>query len=151
MRIAASALILTLAGCGGGGNPTPDAGTETCVLDNRGETYQPGMQQAGMNKLFTVKLLDSNPGPPVKGTNTWMIAVADAGGAPVPGATITVVPFMPDHGHGSPIKVAVTDQGGGQYQLAPLYLFMAGIWQITINITANNMTDQSVFYFCIEG
>jgi hypothetical protein len=151
LLIIAIAVAVAVSGCGGGGG-SPSPGTSTCSTDSRGETYLPGMSQIGQDHLLTVKLMSSNPGPPIKGNNDWVIAVVDANGLPVDGLAINVVPFMPDHGHGTPIKVAVTPMGHGTYQLSPVNLFMAGLWQVTINMTTADMkVDQSVFSFCIEG
>jgi hypothetical protein len=142
-------------GCSSGGVAGGDGapGTSTCATDSRGETYLPGMSQAGKNHLVTVKLMTSTPGPPIKGNNDWVIEVGDATtSAPLDGLTVTAVPFMPDHGHGTPIKVAITPTGQGTYKLSPVNLFMAGLWQVTINLTTADMkVDQVVFSFCIEG
>ena len=147
-------LTLTLAACGPGAVMTTpdDAASTTCGTDTRGELYAPGMTQTGKDHLLTVKLLTSTPGPPIKGNNNWVITVTDTTGAPVDGLAIKVIPFMPDHGHGTPILVGVTPMGNGTYDLNPVNLFMAGLWQVSINMTTTDMhVDQSVFSFCIEG
>jgi hypothetical protein len=162
-RINASLLVAALSGCSAGGAaiaPPDLGGTATCASDTRAETYVPGLSQAGKDHLYMVKLMSSDPGPPIKGNNAWVIAVSDAAsGAPVDGLSIKVTPFMPDHGHGTQIKAAVTAMGGGQYGLDPVNLFMAGLWQVTIDLTAGDVADmasaatvdQVVFSFCVEG
>jgi nitrogen fixation protein FixH len=145
-------LCVTGASCGNPtGNPGVDAATSTCAGETRALTYQAGMQQSSTAKHFQVKLVSSTPGPPIKGNNDWLIAVTDEAGNPVDGATVTCTPFMPDHGHGTPIQVGVTPKSGGQYQLSPVNLFMSGLWQVTINVDANGTSDQVMFSFCVEG
>jgi hypothetical protein len=154
---AAVTLGALLAGCGPTGGDMMNnnmVSNTTCGADTRGQTYLPGMAQTGMDHLLTVKLMSSDPGPPIKGNNNWVIQVNDAmSAAAVDGLNINAVPFMPDHGHGTPIKVAITPMGSGTYGLAPVNLFMAGLWQITINMTSADMktSDLVVFSFCVEG
>ena len=147
-----STAALALPACGGN-QATVDGGTATCAQDTRALQYVPNLMQAGMNGLISVTLISSNPGPPIKGNNDWSIRIADSAGNPVTGATIDVTPFMPDHGHGTPIKVGVTPMtSGGTYLLSPVNLFMAGLWQVTIRVTtADSKSDFVVFSFCIEG
>jgi hypothetical protein len=47
-----------------------------------------------------------------------------------------VSPYMPDHGHGTSITPVATGEGSGDYQVAPLYLFMSGYWEITLSMLA---------------
>ena len=37
----------------------------------------------------------------------------------------------------------------GQYEVAPLYLFMAGYWTITLTITVGTVTDSVVYSLCL--
>jgi hypothetical protein len=68
----------------------------------------------------------------------------------VSGATITVKPWMPDHGHGTSAQALVTPSATtGQYVIDPLYLFMAGYWTVTLTITSGSVTDTVVFSLCL--
>ena len=93
------------------------------------------------------------PAPPAKGLNAWTLALTDATGSPMSGATITVKPYMPDHGHGSSIVPAVTPMSAaGTYQVTLLDLFMAGIWTVTFTITPpSGPVESLVFSFCVDG
>jgi hypothetical protein len=167
----------TLAACGGGssGGPAatdssapvvvaPDGGDDAvgfdfdadtfipCTGDPRGEHYAPGMSKLGPKGQLTVSLLSSDPGPPIKGNNTWTMLVADGTKAPIAGATLKVLPYMPDHNHGTIVKPVITALAeAGQYKVTPLYLFMPGIWEVTFTVsTPAGAQDAVVFRFCIE-
>jgi hypothetical protein len=125
-----------------------------CATDSRAQTFTAGMEQPGASGAFSVKLASINPNPVFKGNNVWTIQVVDKSGAPVTGATITVKPFMPDHGHGSSIIPQVAaGSDPGSYDITLLNLFMPGIWTVTIVVTTgtapSTVTDQSVFTFCV--
>ncbi|MCP4447380.1 MAG: hypothetical protein GY811_18830 [Myxococcales bacterium] len=86
--------------------------------------------------------------------------IRDSAGAQVPGMTLDATPFMPDHGHGSPIPAFSTDEGSGTYTLEPVNLFMPGYWETTLTIVNPNGTDSPdddfdldtvVFVFFIDG
>ncbi|MFT3838245.1 MAG: FixH family protein [Myxococcaceae bacterium] len=90
------------------------------------------------------------PGPPLRGTNTWQLKVLDTAGQPVTGATLTVTPFMPEHGHGSQVVPTITADGD-QYKITNLYLFMPGLWKVTVQAMNGATTDSAAFTFCVAG
>ncbi|HVR61636.1 MAG TPA: FixH family protein [Polyangia bacterium] len=143
------------AGCSGGGNqaPTPDGSFVGCTGYIHADDYAAGMIKPGTSGKLSVQLASSDPGPPIKGTNSWSVVITDSSGAPVDGATIQVLPFMPYHGHGTQVVPTVTAMPNGAYQIAPLYFYMAGLWQTTLTInTSDGMKNDSVsFSFCIDG
>ena len=147
MRLAMPALLL-LTACSGGG--AMDAGLVGCEMDPTAETYTAGMKQLGMNGKLSFQLMSSDPGPPLRGTNVWELKVLDGTGAPVTGATLTVVPFMPEHGHGSSVVPTVSADSDA-YKITNLYLFMPGLWRVTITATAGQVTDSGAFVFCVAG
>jgi hypothetical protein len=135
---------------GGGADASDDSdiGCEGAGAD----TYVAGMSKLGKNGQLTFVLLSSDPGPPVRGSDSWIVEVLAANGQPAAGATITMVtPFMPQHGHGTSIAPQVTPQSDGRFQIAPLYFFMPGLWQVTIEAQAGATTDSGVFSFCVPG
>jgi hypothetical protein len=86
----------------------------------------------------------------VKGTNSWTIQIADGGGNAIDGLTIGVLPYMPDHAHGTTVEAVVTDTGGGVYGITPLYLYMEGFWTVTLSLQpASGASDSVVFPVCI--
>ena len=80
-----------------------------------------------------------------------MLSVTDMGGAPLD-ATITVTPMMPDHGHGTPVEAVVTPSADtpGEYEISPINLFMAGLWEVTLDLDLSEASDSVVFAFCVE-
>jgi len=144
------------AGCGGADpmpQGPPDGGTfYRCEAETRAQPYMPGMTELSRQGMFTAKLLQSEPGPPSKGNNAWTVQILDSAGVPVDGMTMKATPFMPDHAHGTGVKAVVTPTGSdGTYGIAPLYLFMAGYWEVTLNLTSGSTRDDVVFPVCISG
>jgi hypothetical protein len=74
--------------------------------------------------------LRSAPEPLVRGQNVGQIRVTDGNGQPVDGLTLTLFPWMPSHAHGTSVQPAVTPAGAGVFIANPLYLFMAGQWEL---------------------
>ena len=148
-------------GCGGpASTPAPDLSPPpssdlavggTLCSDPRADPYMANLTKPSAKGTFQVTLVDSVPGPPAIGNDTWTLQITDASGAATTGATITVKPWMPDHGHGTSVNATVTPAGAnGTYTVTPLYLFMAGLWQLTFTITSTSgATDQVVFSYCL--
>lgn len=156
--VALSALLGGLVGCGGGDSAGADSGTAGggdggigCLGDPRADTYTANMEKPGDQGVFSFVLESSDPAPPVKGTNNWVLQVLDGSGAPVTGATIDVVPYMPDHGHGTSVTPQVSAGDNDDYNLDSLYLFMPGLWQVTITADTGDQTDSVKYNFCIQG
>jgi hypothetical protein len=152
-RVLGSAILATLVlgGCGAGTRApvgAGDAGDDdalfvTCDTDESVPPYEPGRQviSTGTGKL-AIKWLQNipgppggAPGPPVKGNNTWTVQVEDVEtGTALDGLTLTILPWMVLHNHGT-LEVTVTPSGEpGQYTLAPMYLYMSGVWDVRFTI-----------------
>lgn len=147
LPVAIAALTLASA-CSG----DPDSGMEevNCDLETRAETYTAGMSKAGAAGIEVV-LVAAAPTPPDKGDNTWTVQVLDNAQVPMDDATLTVTPFMPDHGHGTSKTAAVTGSGSGMYDVDPVNLWMPGLWETTVEVETGTTSDAIVFSFCIEG
>jgi hypothetical protein len=137
------------------GSPTGDSGVVSCEHDPRVDTFAANLTKKSASGVLTATLLSAAPSPPALRTNSWTVKLTDASGAPVTGAALTVVPFMPDHGHGTSIVPQVTSGANGSYTIDPLYLFMPGVWRITIGVLPEAGTpspdDEVQYFFCIEG
>lgn len=152
-RIAVLAVLTAaLVGCGGGGDDDESVEEVNCADEPRADTYVANLSKEGEAGRLEMVLVSSDPAPPAKGDNSWLVEIVDADGQPVSGATITLTPFMPDHAHGTPIDVVVTPGAeDGMYDAAPVNLWMPGLWQVTVDAQADGVEDSAVFSFCIEG
>jgi hypothetical protein len=125
--------------------------TGACATDTRKDIYTAGLAKQTSGAL-SVKLMQATPAPPAKQSNALTFVVTDAAGKPVDGATLSVTPFMPDHGHGSSVKPTITPMGGGTYDVTNVYLPMPGLWRLTVTVQMPNVAAQDVaFSFCIDG
>lgn len=85
---------------------------------------------------FTATL---QPGAPLRTRQlqTVRVAIADAAGHPVDGATIEIGGGMPEHGHGLPTRPRVTRAlGHGVYEIQGVRFSMGGWWELTLAIEA---------------
>ncbi|HEY6555815.1 MAG TPA: FixH family protein [Polyangiaceae bacterium] len=149
---ASAIALLCLAACNGSEEPRerPEDAGQTGACKSTPD-YFAGMQASGDGGTV-VKLLDSQPAPPVAtGQNTWTVELRDTAGATIDGATIVARPWMPAHGHGESPPL-VTALGDGRYRLSPVYFRMSGLWEITFEITLPDQTsDSPVIALCIRG
>jgi hypothetical protein len=131
-------------------------GQVSCDDDSRVDHYTANLKKPGQKGLYTFQLSQSDPAPPAKGNNSFVVKIAGADGAAVTG-DLRVALRMPDHMHGTSIKPVVTfDAATQSYTVTPLYLFMAGVWRIELDLYAGDPdagtpTDTAAFFFCIEG
>jgi hypothetical protein len=147
-RIFAALIVATLAACSGGDD---DDTMINCDLEDRDDEFLAGMQKVGTGGT-TFTLVSATPSPPGRDDNAWVIDISTASG-PFSGA-VEVVPFMPDHRHGTPIEVIVTPDAStpGRFTAAPINLWMPSLWEITVRATPSGGTaDSAVFRFCIPG
>jgi hypothetical protein len=137
-----------LAACAGDdGGDTP----VNCELEDRDDEFLAGMQKVGTGGT-TFTLRSATPSPPGRDDNTWVIDIASPAG-PFAGG-VQVIPFMPDHRHGTPIEVVVTPDANtpGRFTATPINLWMPSLWEITVRATpAGGTADSAVFRFCIPG
>ena len=101
--------------------PPPGAATETSAA-------MPAAAQANVE-------LTTDPSPPRKGANTFRARLIDAGGAPISGAEVTVLffmPAMPAMGMAEMrIESRLKETGDGNYQ-GTGSLETGGTWQVTV-------------------
>ena len=92
----------------------------------------------------TVEVRTSPEQPPGRGVSSVQLVIRDRSGAPVEGLALTVVPWMPDMGHGTSVVPSVTDQGHGVYLVSNVYLFMPGDWQLRTEVAAQGAPTDHV-------
>ncbi len=155
----AVAVVLGLAACSSsGGDKSGSSSTDLTNAVNCPtwsdtsdplDPYSPPVTHAG-TAGYTFELLDAMPPPPATGTTSWTIRISDATGAPVTNANITnVKTWMPQHGHPSTAQPQPVSNGDGTYTINNLYLYMPGVWQVTITAQAGTTTDSAMFTFCL--
>jgi hypothetical protein len=122
--VAAPIALAAVGGCGGaaGGGPS---------LAFSGS---PALSVASASGALTVAVRFS-PETPVIGLDAAELTVTDASAAPVAGLTVTVVPWMPAHGHGSSTTPVVSETGPGVYVATPLALPMPGEWELRTTLS----------------
>jgi hypothetical protein len=131
-------------------------GEVSCTDDPRVDTYTAHLSKMGTGGALSFEIQSSDPAPPAKGGDTFMVKITDATGAAMTG-DLTVSLYMPDHGHGTTVDPVITfDPATQTYKLDPLYLFMPGVWRIQLSSYAGSAdggapVDSVFFYFCIEG
>jgi hypothetical protein len=159
-------VLLSVVACESSSAAPPNSGTEgaagaglegevSCAEDPRVDTYSAGLTQEGAAGELTFTLLSSEPAPPAKGGNTFEVSLEDAAGDPTSG-DLRIELLMPDHGHGTQVTPVVTfDADTQRFRIAPVYLFMAGVWRVELALYADEAADQprdsATFFFCIEG
>jgi len=155
--------LVALAGCGSDGDDDDGAASEgsvSCTSDPRLDAYAGGLEKAGELGVLTFRFSDFNPAQPSRGNNTFHVQLVNASGATLSGdaadpahVDLGVDLFMPDHGHGTSVEPAVTFDAG-RYTLAPLYLFMPGVWRVELDAAegdADTALDRVILHFCVEG
>jgi hypothetical protein len=165
LRRSGALAALALVGCTSSSGPAVTAGPDgasatdagvseasvTCQNDPRVDTFTANLSKTSTSGALKVVIVSGDPAPPTAGTNTWVIKVLDANGAPVAVAP-KVDPFMPDHNHGTSIKAVANPQPDGTFQVTPLYLFMPGVWRITFTGAAadGGVPESVAFFFCVS-
>jgi Cu(I)/Ag(I) efflux system membrane fusion protein/cobalt-zinc-cadmium efflux system membrane fusion protein len=107
----------------------------------------PGAGSAGtMNAPQANVELTTEPSPPRKGSNIIRVKLADASGAPISGAEVSVtffMPAMPAMGMAAMrTQVSLADKGNGLYE-ASAQLDSGGTWQVTVIAKKNGQTVAS--------
>lgn len=118
-------LALTLSACH---DPEGDAGLGDAVLTEDGH--------------YALQV-EHQPDPPATGDATLLVQILDAAdGALLTGSTLTVTPWMPDHGHGV-MEDPVVVEDEGLYTVEFAYS-MPGTWELTFEVDGALGLDQRV-------
>jgi hypothetical protein len=104
----------------------------------------------GASNELKFELMNIDPPPPELGTMTWILKITDASGQPVKDATFkSIATWMPQHQHPSTAQPVPANNGDGTYTISNLYLYMAGVWQVTFTAQSGTTTDSAQFAFCL--
>lgn len=120
--------------------------------DPRADVYVAGMRKTGANGLVRVVLVAADPAPPFRGQSTWTLYVSDPNGFGIPDATVTLTPYVPDHGHGAAVKPTITAGDlPGLYVATPVNLTMQVLWVTTVAVTLPDGRSDSVEFGFLIG
>jgi hypothetical protein len=148
--LAMAASLLLVGACGDDSSSSAADAMADCTEDPRGQTYTPGMTVAADDGI-QVALVEALPAPPVRFGNVWDLEVRDAAGAPVSFTSLGVVPFMPDHGHGTPQPpLPVAGVETGTFSMGPFDLWMPGIWELRFSVDREGTISLATMTFCLE-
>jgi YtkA-like len=142
----------TTGGSSAGATSTPSTNAASCPtwtgsLDAYGGA---DVTHEGTANAFNFVLTNIAPAPPALGTTTWTLKILDASGQPVKDATFTdIKTWMPQHMHPSTALPVPASNGDGTYDVTNLYLYMAGVWQVTFTAKSGDTTDSAMFTFCL--
>ena len=100
---------------------------------------------------YQLKLIALSPNPPERGENTWRIQIhAQATQEPLEGCGIDLIPFMPEHGHGSPKTPELSELGGGEYEFSDIVFTMPGLWSMEFSMTCADLAaEQALIDFTL--
>jgi hypothetical protein len=117
------------------------------------DTYLSGVQKVTDQGHFIVELVRSTPPPKFTGDFTWELTVQDNACVEVGDLEVKAEPTMPQHGHGTtPEYTDATVNTANKYTLTDMNLFMPGVWQIEVTVTASDGTVDTVsWFFDLEG
>lgn len=132
---------------------TVDAGVSEAGCDGRGGPLE-GLEvsaEADAGTRLTLSFVEAEPAVPIVGNNSWLFRL-EADGEPLEGAAsgITVTPFMPDHGHGTPTAVGVAEERPGTYRFEPVHTRMSGYWEIRVDLESDAAAAKFSFGVCVD-
>lgn len=104
------------------------------------------LEKPSASGRYAVALVPPPVTPAINQLHSWTVKLADASGAPVSGARVTVGGGMPQHGHGFPTRPRVTREvEQGTYLVEGMKFSMPGWWDIKFDIQGAQGEDQVTF------
>jgi hypothetical protein len=129
-------------------------GLVSCVDDPRIDRNVAHLTKSGDLGVLFFEIVESDPDPPLKGHNRFLVKVTDANAMPIKDG-LDVALTMPDHGHdASTLPLVQLDSQAGTYSVEPLDFFMAGVWSVEFVVPSRESAvprDRVEFFFCVEG
>jgi hypothetical protein len=108
--------------------------------------YEQSLFKVTGKGLFSVEMVIKEKELKV-GVNTLDIIVHDKNDKDVVGAVVTLIPWMPEMGHGVYEKPVVRERGGGLYSAENIILIMGGRWELRMKIKRGDVEDSVTFDF----
>ena len=123
--------LFTLLLCGCGFDSTSeDQGNQSQVISDTGVFHLELIPKASRNLV---------------GLNRYEIMLSDGQGIAVEQAQLTIVPWMPDHGHGTDREPSISPMGNGVYEVDDVVYTMPGLWHLNVEIRTALITDNARF------
>lgn len=155
----------TFAACGDDDAGPADAGADANAFDrpsgfvgcDTAVEYEDGLEVTTDSGNHAVRFVSATPSPPDVGNdNVWTLEVVPletAMSEPLVGASITIEPWMPGHGHGvAPPTFTATTGDDGRATIGPFPIIMPGFWEFRTSVsTPDGAADSVVLSFCVEG
>ena len=144
--------------CTGGSVPTHsrEAGSDSGAdlpCNGRGQVLEDLVVRQSFDggPALELVLREATPLPAAVGNNSWLFSLS-LDGEQLTGYAdaMTVIPFMPDHDHGTPTPVEISEESAGHYRLQPVHLRMAGYWELTVAVESEDLDAHLVFSLCVE-
>jgi hypothetical protein len=96
-----------------------------------------------------VVVVDTDPAPPARFENTWVVTATTPEGAPATVDEITVTGFMPAHGHALPSPPVVAMTAAGALEVSAIDLWMPGTWELRFDVAGAAGADRVTFEVCV--
>ena len=94
---------------------------------------------------YQIKLLSLDPNPPERGENKWRFKLSSADSQEsLTDCEIILVPYMPEHGHGSPKEPELSELGGGEYEFSDIVFTMPGLWSMEFDVSCGGFMQEKV-------
>lgn len=150
-------LPLTIVACGGDEpdhdhDHDHDDHEDDCDDGGAVDTFAVGLTRTSTDGLYNVTLVSADPAPLDVGFTDLVLAVTDAGDAPLPeSATLRIKPFMPLHGHGTTPETFPGALDGDDWLIEGVDIMMPGLWELWVQVDSTAGSDEALFRFCVEG
>lgn len=90
------------------------------------------------------------PTTPQTGDAELQFELFDTAGDVVADASISVEPWMPAHGHGSPETPEVMEMSAGHYHVTNIVYSMPGTWELRIDVDTGEVSDRFVVTYEVQ-
>jgi len=112
--------------------------------------YEGSLHSMMDNGEFSVEVLLPDAGLEM-GVNKIDLIIHNKHDKDVPGALVTVTPWMPEMNHGVAEAPTVQEKGGGLYTVDDLTLTMTGKWELQLKIEKGDTVDTAVIALPMVG
>ena len=140
-------LSISLISCG---EAQDQEGSERCSRADIG-CFSPEWAVTG--ERYILSLLEAVPARPERGVNQWRVSLSKTvSNELIDQCQIMLTPYMPDHGHGSPLTPLVTPLSDGIYLIEEIAFTMPGLWEMRFDVSCDQEGQEPLIYpFWLEA